>query len=116
DIGPHNHTGTTAERGVVHGGVFIARESADVHRFERPDAPLQAPPGERMGERPREHLGEKGQGDDAPAGRIGRGVHVTRSPFRACAGNRPSGGTTTMRPACKSTTGTDSRVKGSTTG
>src|SRR3546814_6061405 len=36
DIRPHDHTGAPTERGIVDGAVLIARETADVQRFQRP--------------------------------------------------------------------------------
>ena len=42
-IGPHHHPRPAAERRIVDGAVFIAREIADVHRFEPPDARPSAP-------------------------------------------------------------------------
>src|SRR6185437_4838911 len=60
-VGPHHHAGTAAERGVVHGAVFIARKAPDVHNFQTPNPVLQGLAGERQAERSREHLREDRQ-------------------------------------------------------
>ncbi len=66
DVGPHHHAGPAAERRVVDGAVLIAREIADVHRLQPPEAFRQGLAGERMAERPREHLGEDRQHGRGP--------------------------------------------------
>ena len=59
-----------AERMIVDGAVFIARKAADVHRFQPPEAGIEAAAGERGAERARKDLGVEGEHPRAP----GRGA------------------------------------------
>ena len=108
DIGAHDHTRPPAERMIVDGAVFIARKAADVHRFQPPEAGIEAAAGERGAERARKDLGVEGQ-HPRPPGRGARRPVIARA-----GGHEPSSAatTTTMRPASISMAGTCSRVKG----
>ena len=68
-IGAHHHARAAAERGVIDRAVFIAREIADVHRFEPPDPGLERLAGQRIGERPGQHLGKDRQHGGEPGHR-----------------------------------------------
>ena len=57
-VGTHHHAGAAAERRIIDGAVFIAREVPDVHRFQAPDAVRQRLARERAAEWPRKHLRE----------------------------------------------------------
>src|SRR5689334_734187 len=50
DVGPHHHSRTAAKRRVVDGTMFIAREIADVYRFQPPQPRFQRLAGQRVGE------------------------------------------------------------------
>ena len=94
-VGPHDHAGAAAERQVVDAAVPVGRELAQVERLERPDALLQRAPGERMAERPGEHLREQGQHGRGPG-------RAHRAALRAQLGRRhdhQAAARATSRPA-----------------
>ncbi len=108
----HHHAGTAAERCIVDGGVFIARERPDVHGFQAPQASGQCLAGERDGERPRKHLRKDGQHACRPRRRLDR----RSSPVvLGLAASSPGSDATTRRPAARSTSGTAALLNGTST-
>ena len=95
--------GAAPERGIVHLAVAPLPEVADVGDIQRPDAILHGPSREGLAERPREHVREQGQDGGAPG-------HAAAAPSAVT--STSAGGTTTMRPAFRSISGTQARVKG----
>ena len=100
NIRAHHHAGAAAERGVIDGAMTVGGGGADVHGVQRPQAALQRAAGQRLAERPWEHLFEQRQHGGAP------GHAATSSTMIS------SGGTTVRRPAARSTSGTAAWVKG----
>ena len=79
----HHHAGAAAERRVVDGLVAVGGEVAQVDRLERQRPSSQRPAGQRMAERPREHLGEQGEHGRRPGrGRGSRPPPPRRSSAR----------------------------------
>ena len=105
-VGTHHHARPAAKRRIVNGAVFIAREIADVHRFQPPDARPQRLAGQRTGERSGQHFRKDRQDRCAPgharsfSARPGGREGVLR-PGRAdpAADRRPAGRRRDRRPA-----------------
>ena len=126
DLRLHHHAGAAAKGGVVHGAVFIACETANVHCFQAPDSRFQRLAGQGMAQRTGEHLRKDAEHGDAPKGHFEPGgrnlAHACSFSAAASAASAarsagpssssPSGGSTTIRPAARSTTGTTRSVKG----